>query len=81
MEQVTAKSRGSFEPTELLREKFVSHMARQRRNVATMWMHQSSLKGGVCVNHGAKLKRCSHEGCTKQVVKGGVCWTHGAKGR
>ena len=36
-------------------------------------------KGGVCVTHGAKVKRCSFEGCTNIVVKGGVCVTHGAK--
>ena len=29
--------------------------------------------------HGAKVKRCSFEGCTNHVVKGGVCFTHGAK--
>ena len=31
-----------------------------------------------CVKHGAKMKCCSPEGCTNQVVKGGVayveCW-------
>jgi len=37
------------------------------------------VKGGVCVKHGAKLKRCSNEGCTNIVVKGGVCVRHGAK--
>ena len=31
------------------------------------------VKGGVCVTHGAKVKRCSFEGCTNIVVKGGVC--------
>ena len=36
-------------------------------------------KGGVCVRHGAKLKRCSHEGCTNVVVNRGVCTRHGAK--
>jgi len=37
-------------------------------------------KGGRCVAHGAKRKRCTFEGgCTKSVRKGGVCWTHGAK--
>jgi hypothetical protein len=33
----------------------------------------------VCMKHGAKIKRCSYEGCTNQVVKGGVCKKHGAK--
>ena len=36
-------------------------------------------KGGVCVRHGAKLKRCSYEGCTNIAVQGGVCMRHGAK--
>ena len=33
----------------------------------------------VCVRHGAKLKRCSREGCTNIALRGGVCWRHGAK--
>ena len=37
------------------------------------------VKGGVCVTHGAEVKRCSFEGCANQVVKAGVCITHGAK--
>jgi hypothetical protein len=36
-------------------------------------------QGGVCITHGSNKKRCSHKGCTNQVVKGGVCVTHGAK--
>jgi hypothetical protein len=32
----------------------------------------------VCITHGAKLKRCSHEGCNNQALKEGVCITHGA---
>jgi hypothetical protein len=37
-------------------------------------------KGGVCVTHGAKVKRCTFEGgCTNQAKKGGVCITHGSK--
>ena len=38
--------------------------------------------GGVCIRHGAKLKRklCSSDGCTTNIVqKGGVCYRHGAK--
>ena len=27
----------------------------------------------LCVKHGAKMKRCSHEGCTNQARNGGVC--------
>jgi hypothetical protein len=37
------------------------------------------VKGGVCVKHGAQLKRCSSEGCTNQVQKGEVCVKHGAQ--
>jgi hypothetical protein len=39
-----------------------------------------SHKGGVCVTHGAKLKRklCSFEQCTNIGVRSGVCVTHGA---
>eukprot|EP00986_Skeletonema_menzelii_P009584 scaffold4387_cov94-Skeletonema_menzelii.AAC.1 len=36
-------------------------------------------QGGVCMNHGAKLKLCSYEGCTNRAQKGGVCCRHGAK--
>ena len=31
------------------------------------------------MKHGAKKKRCSKEGCTKQAQTGGVCIRHGAK--
>ena len=37
-----------------------------------------SRKGGVCITHGAMLKRCSHEGCANGAEKGGVCWRHDA---
>jgi hypothetical protein len=37
------------------------------------------MKAGVCITHGAKVKRCIFEGCTKYAQKGGVCITHGAK--
>ena len=36
-------------------------------------------QGGVCVKHGAKVKRCSYEGCNNQVQRGGVCVRHGGK--
>ena len=37
-------------------------------------------KGGVCVTHGANVKRCSFEGgCTNQAVKDGLCITHGKR--
>ena len=29
------------------------------------------------MKHGAKVKRCSREGCTNKAVKGGVCKKHG----
>jgi len=32
---------------------------------------------GVCVRHGAKVKRCSSKGCTNHAKKGGVCVRHG----
>lgn len=35
-------------------------------------------RGGVCVGHGTRAKRCSSEGCTNVSVKGGVCKRHGA---
>jgi hypothetical protein len=34
---------------------------------------------GVCITHGAKVKRCSFEGCANGAINGGVvCITHGA---
>ena len=30
------------------------------------------------MRHGAKVKRCSHKGCTNHARKGGVCRSHGA---
>jgi len=37
------------------------------------------VNGGVCMRHGARVKRCSREGCTNVAVQGGVCNRHGAK--
>ena len=31
------------------------------------------------VRHGAKVKYCSHKGCSKNAKKGGLCTRHGAK--
>jgi hypothetical protein len=31
------------------------------------------------MRHGAKVKRCSCNGCTNQALKGGVCIRHGTK--
>ena len=38
-------------------------------------------KDGICIKHGAKVKRelCRHEGCTNWLVSQGVCRRHGAK--
>jgi hypothetical protein len=33
----------------------------------------------VCIKHGAKVERCSSDGCANKAVKGGVCVKHGAK--
>jgi len=38
-----------------------------------------SVKGGVCVRHGAEHKRCSVQDCNNKSQKGGVCVKHGAK--
>jgi hypothetical protein len=39
------------------------------------------VKGGVCVTHGAKSKRCSVEGCAKRARgKIGVCQRHCSNG-
>lgn len=43
----------------------------RRRNV-----HPQVQQGGACINHGAMVKRCSHEGCTKYIKKGGLCTQH-----
>eukprot|EP00984_Skeletonema_dohrnii_P015434 scaffold6670_cov81-Skeletonema_dohrnii-CCMP3373.AAC.2 len=32
--------------------------------------------GGVCIKHGAEVKRCSSKGCTNGAIKGGVCKKH-----
>ena len=37
-----------------------------------------AIKGGVCVAHGSKVKRCSQEGSANKVQKGGLCRRHGA---
>ena len=36
------------------------------------------VNNGVCVTHGAMVKQCSHENCSKNAQQGGVCVTHGA---
>ncbi len=41
-------------------------------------MHKSSHQRRSVLKHGAKVKRCSVEGCTNHSKKGGVCKRHGA---
>jgi hypothetical protein len=58
----------------------VSLMEQRRNDVAMKGCtNQGYYNGGVCITHGAKVKECSHDGCTNGVIKGGVCVTHGAK--
>ena len=54
------------------------HGAKQTRRTCSMegCTNHARSKGDLCVTHGAKTKRCSHEGCTKQVVRGGKCTGH-----
>lgn len=35
--------------------------------------------GGVCIKHGATVKRCSHGQCPNNAVNGGLCVSHGPK--
>ena len=35
--------------------------------------------GGVCLKHGAKKYKCSHEGCDNHAKESGFCIKHGAK--
>ena len=37
------------------------------------------VQGGVCIRHGAKVKKCSHVGCLNYPQRGGVCIRHGEK--
>ena len=34
---------------------------------------------GLCLSHGAKVKRCKVNGCQKHIISEGVCIEHGAK--
>ena len=40
--------------------------------------NKTAKQGGLCIQHGAKMKRCSSEGCTNQAQRRGVCKRHGA---
>ena len=35
-------------------------------------------RGGLCIRHGAIVKRCKYDGCTNHARRGGVCRRHGA---
>ena len=67
-------------PTKSKREDFVLTMV-QNKNAADFegCTNQVVKGGGVCITHGAEMKRCCFEGCTKFAQKGGVCRSHGAK--
>jgi len=45
-------------------------------NLTSIVFVHHNRNNGVCVRHGAKVKTCTHEGCTKQARKGGVCRIH-----
>jgi hypothetical protein len=67
-------------PTKSSREEFVGRMVQMGR-----WSNKGctngSVKGGVCVTHGAKSKQCSVEGCAKRARrKIGVCQRHRSNG-
>jgi hypothetical protein len=38
-------------------------------------------QGGVCYEHGARVKRCKQDWCKNQVQTGGVCIKHGVRKR
>lgn len=46
------------------------------KTLTSIVFDHSNRNNGVCVRHGAKVKTCTHEGCTKQARKGGVCRIH-----
>jgi hypothetical protein len=62
-------------------------LAREKRALRKKYRYECSAdgctnrvrKGGVCIRHGAKVKRCSIEGCNNHAKIGGVCDKHGAK--
>ena len=60
-------------------EEDVSPMA-QRQNVVVMRDVSMESKGGVCVTHGAKVKRCrlwkDVKSLREAIIVGGVCITH-----
>ena len=54
--------------------------ARKNKNCSQGRCGNKVVQGGVCVRHGAivKRKKCSQGGCGNIVVQGGVCVWHGA---
>ena len=57
----------------------ISIVPKYLSNTYLTGVHQTSPKGRSLCHAGAKVKRCSHEGCANGAVKGGVCVSHGAK--
>jgi hypothetical protein len=56
-----------------------SQPKQKRRKCNAEGCTNRAVKGGVCVTHGAMIKRCSFDGCTNKSKTGGVCITHGSK--
>jgi hypothetical protein len=52
---------------------------KKRRKCNVVGCINQVVKGGVCITHGATVKRCSSKRCTNHAKRGGVCVTHGAK--
>jgi hypothetical protein len=55
--------------------------ARKRKYCSQNGCDNQIVQGGVCVKHGARVKRCNQNGCDNQVLQGGVCVKHGARKR
>ena len=51
----------------------------QNQSYANSRIVPTTIKGGVCIRHGAKRKNCKFDDCNNKVKKGGVCRKHGAK--
>jgi len=69
-----ADARGA--PTQPRGEAFASRTARGRNVAATRGVPTESLRGGVCITHGARTQHCKSEGCAKRTQKGGLCRGH-----
>ena len=55
-----------------------SNKPRARKKCTSDGCTNVAHRGGVCVRHGAPLRRCSVLGCAKKSQKRGVCARHGA---